>query len=84
MNCHPGLRAGVQSVVVWMPDMIELWERVSGDEEEEQWEQVAEYPNTLGKIPLVTIYANRNPVRYLKCLDCQWRFKSVELGSTDD
>jgi len=49
----------VHYVVVWMPDMIELWERVSGDEEEEQWEQVAEYPNTLGKIPLVTVYANR-------------------------
>ena len=44
-------------VAVFTPDFIEVWMQIEGEDE---WRMVDEpYPNTLGEIPLVTVYANR-------------------------
>jgi hypothetical protein len=48
-------------VVVWTPKEIELHKKTSKLGEDEAWEMQGDpFPNTLGKIPLVTIYANRS------------------------
>ena len=47
-------------VVVWTPTEIEVHVRVSDEGEDETWEMQGDpFPNTLGKIPLVTIYSTR-------------------------
>jgi hypothetical protein len=44
-------------VAVFTPEFIEVWEQTDNEDE---WRMVDEpYPNTLGEIPLVTVYANR-------------------------
>jgi len=48
-------------VVVWTRQRIVVWERISDEGEDEVWMPVdnGDLPNTLGEIPLVTVYANR-------------------------
>lgn len=44
-------------VVVFTPELIEVWQEEEGADD---WEMVDEpYPNTLGEIPLITVYADR-------------------------
>jgi len=47
-------------VVVWRNQTIETW-KLNGTAEtsEDEWLQIGESANTLGRIPLVTVYANR-------------------------
>ena len=48
-------------VVVWRNETIETWKQDgTADNSEDEWVQIGESANTLGRIPLVTIYANRS------------------------
>lgn len=46
-------------VIAWYPDRIERWERHESTSGREEWTRTVETANTLGQIPLVTVYTRR-------------------------
>ena len=51
------VRVSPDQVIGWRGDRVGVWEQTDNEDE---WRMVDEpYPNTLGQIPLVTVYANR-------------------------
>ncbi len=58
---NPYLKENKEVVVVWSLQEIQVWENIGDDDDEEIWvlPEGNIFPNTLGKIPLITVYANK-------------------------